>query len=201
MFPNNMLSSLHSAALALTLAAALPAFAQSGTGMRTLETHGAATGDWVPATSSMPGSMHGRMVDATGAPRFEIFAVTHVSVPEVVSGYDLGTMYGRLMSERLQGDAQDPKLVEQTKPVVNPASIYVLGRWSASQKTGAGSFSATAFLEIDPLPLPIVLLDIAGSFEMRPQVHAASLAGPESAAESKSSGARAVPFVARWVMR
>ena len=196
MFPNNMLSSLHSAALALTLAAALPGFAQSGTGMRTLETHGTAAGDWVPAASSMPGSMHGRMVDALGAPRFEIFAVTHVSVPEVVSGYDLGTMYGRLMSERLEGEAQDPKQAEGTKPVVNPASIYVLGRWSASQKTGVGSFSATAFLEIDPLPLPIVLLDIAGSFEMRPQVHAA----PE-AAESKSSAAKAVHFIARWLMR
>jgi hypothetical protein len=109
MFLNNMLSSLHSAAFAMTLTAALPALAQGATGPNTLQTHGSAAGDWVPATASMPGSMQGLMVDTSGAPRFEIFAITHVTLPAVVSGYDTGTMYGRLMSPRLEGDAQDPK--------------------------------------------------------------------------------------------
>ena len=192
MFLNKMLSSLHSAALAMTLTVALPAFAQGATCLQSLGTHGTAAGDWLPATASMPGSMHGRMVDSNGEARFEIFAMTHVTVPAVVSGYDSGTMYGRLMSPRIERDAKQLDKGEEGKPVVDPNSIYLLGRWTVSQKDGAGRFAAVAFLEIAPLPLPIVLLDIAGAFQVRPQ------ADP---ADPKSSDARAGHFVARWLMR
>jgi hypothetical protein len=202
MFSHKLVWSLHLTALAVTLAAGLPAAAPIAIepAVQASQTRGFADGVWAPATLAMPGSIHGQLVDSRGQPRFAIDGVTHVLVPSEIPGYDIGTLYGRLQSARIQGDGAPQDKGEPTKPVVDPVSIYVLGHWSVRQSDGAGQFAAVAYVEIEPLSLPLVLLDIGGAFQLSakaPPSKATSAAQATKAADD----ALAVRFHARWMTR
>jgi hypothetical protein len=105
------------------------------------------------------------MLDERGHLRFELDAITHRIVPSEVPGYEVGSLYGRMLCPRLQ-DAPSDKT--PSKDQIEHASIFLLGRWAVNESTGAGRFVAVAYVEFDTLPMPLVLLDIGGVFRQRP---------------------------------
>ena len=167
MFWHNFASSLRPAAVAMVVGAAAPGLAQNliEPTLKAAETHGIAAGLWVAPSFATPGSMHGLLLDGRGQMRFELAAVTNAIVPSEIPGYDIGTLYGRLLSPRLEDDTAAFPVEEKTTPVER-ASIYVLGHWAVNRADGSGRFAAVAYVTIEPLPMPLVLLDIGGVFHV-----------------------------------
>lgn len=164
---HNIVLSLQPAALLFTLGLALLPLAQTDIEptLKASETRGLAGGIWLPAGVDVPGWMHGAMLDERGHLRFELDAITHRIAPSEVPGYEVGTLYGRMLCPRLQ-DAPSDK--PPSKDQIEHASISLLGRWAVNESTGAGRFVAVAYVEFDTLPMPLVLLDIGGVFRQRP---------------------------------